>query len=150
MLPSLPHVDFMRVNLVCDAMLDTLHWSGGNTTLDALACGLPVVTMPGAYMRGRQSAAMLRMLGVDELIAGNREDYIGIAARIARERAWRDSLSRRIRDAHPKLFGRSDALPVLWDILEDNPPGRAQQGARKAAGAFRSGFSLTSRSAQCL
>ena len=33
---------------VCDAMLDTLHWSGGNTSLDALACGLPIVTLPRA------------------------------------------------------------------------------------------------------
>ena len=68
-LPQLPHPDYLRVNRVCDAMLDTLHWSGGNTSLDALACGLPVVTLPGALMRGRQSAGMLRVLGVTELIA---------------------------------------------------------------------------------
>ena len=35
-------------------MLDTLRWSGGNTSLDAIACGLPVVTLPGASCaRGR-------------------------------------------------------------------------------------------------
>src|SRR5262249_44646805 len=38
-LAPLPHPDFMRVNRACDAMLDTLYWSGGNTSLDALACG---------------------------------------------------------------------------------------------------------------
>ena len=53
-LPAVPHDDYQRVNLACDAMLDTLHWSGGNTTLDALACGLPVVTLPGAFMITRQ------------------------------------------------------------------------------------------------
>ena len=56
-LPSMAHDDYLRVNMVCDVMLDTLHWSGGNTTLDALACGLPVVTLPGEFMRGRQSMA---------------------------------------------------------------------------------------------
>jgi CRISPR-associated protein Csy1 len=40
-LPSLSHPDYLRVNRVCDAMVDTLHWSGGNTSLDALACELP-------------------------------------------------------------------------------------------------------------
>ncbi len=59
-LPSLAHKDYLRVNRVCDAMLDTLYWSGGNTSLDALACGLPIVTLPGALMRGRQTAGMLR------------------------------------------------------------------------------------------
>ncbi len=61
------HADYLRVNALCDVFLDTLHWSGGNTTLDALAAGLPPVTLPGAYMRGRQSFAMLRMLGLEEL-----------------------------------------------------------------------------------
>ncbi|HET7032072.1 MAG TPA: tetratricopeptide repeat protein, partial [Casimicrobiaceae bacterium] len=61
-LPSLSHPDYLRVNRVCDAMLDTLHWSGGNTSLDALACGLPVVTLPGPLMRGRQTAGMLEVL----------------------------------------------------------------------------------------
>ncbi|MGE5104602.1 MAG: tetratricopeptide repeat protein, partial [Betaproteobacteria bacterium] len=53
-LPAFPHEDYLRINLACDAMLDTLYWSGGNTSIDALACGLPVVTLPGAFMRGRQ------------------------------------------------------------------------------------------------
>ncbi len=66
-LPGLAHSDYLRVNRACDAMLDTLHWSGGNTSLDALACGLPIVTLPGALMRGRQTAGMLDVIGVTEL-----------------------------------------------------------------------------------
>ncbi|HEY3582856.1 MAG TPA: hypothetical protein VGL90_00585, partial [Casimicrobiaceae bacterium] len=83
-LPPYPHADFMRINLCCDAMLDTLHWSGGNTSLDALACALPVVTLPGRFMRGRQSAAMLRQLDVSELIAADETGYIEIASRLVR------------------------------------------------------------------
>ena len=37
-LPQCSHADYLRINAACDAMLDTLHWSGGNTSLDALAC----------------------------------------------------------------------------------------------------------------
>ena len=78
-------------------MVDTLHWSGGNTSLDALACGLPVVTLPGAFMRGRQSAGMLSLLGVPELIARDRADYVSLASRLIAEPAWRRSLADRIR-----------------------------------------------------
>ena len=79
-LPQCGHDDYMRINAVCDAMLDTLRWSGGNTALDALAAGLPIVTLPGTFMRGRQSAGMLSLAGVDELIARDADDYVRIAA----------------------------------------------------------------------
>src|SRR5262249_52458600 len=35
---------FAAATALCDAMLDSIEWSGGNTTLEALAQGLPVVT----------------------------------------------------------------------------------------------------------
>jgi predicted O-linked N-acetylglucosamine transferase (SPINDLY family) len=68
-------------------MLDTMHWSGGNTSLDALSSGLPIVTLEGRFMRGRQSAAMLRTVGVEELIARDAQQYVDIALRVARDPA---------------------------------------------------------------
>ena len=116
-LPPLPHQDFLRVNKVCDAMLDTLHWSGGNTSLDALACGLPIVTLPGAHMRGRQSLGMLSLLGVPELVARDHDDYVAIASRLVTDSAWRDNLSARIVAAHDKLFDVPDAIVRLQQVL---------------------------------
>src|SRR5262249_41460165 len=117
-LPPLPHDDFLRINLVCDVMIDTLRWSGGNTSLDALACGLPIVTLPGAYMRGRQSAGMLSLLGLHELIARDVDDYVAIANRLIDEPEWRRALSARIGAAHEKLFDVSDALARLAEVLQ--------------------------------
>ena len=34
-----------------DVILDPLHFSGGNTTFEALAMGTPIVTLPGTFMR---------------------------------------------------------------------------------------------------
>jgi CRISPR-associated protein Csy1 len=116
-LPSMPHDDYLRVNLLCDAMLDTLHWSGGNTSLDALACGLPVVTLPGAFMRGRQSAAMLDMVGAPETIARDPDDYVAIASRLVRDRAWRDELAARIRAGAPLLFDRREPVEAFAELL---------------------------------
>jgi len=116
-LPQVGHEDYLRINLVCDAMLDTLHWSGGNTSLDALTCGLPIVTLPGAFMRGRQSAGMLGLLGVTELIARSRADYLAIAARLVVDRGWRDELSARIRTSRGRLFDLPDATSALQVFL---------------------------------
>jgi CRISPR-associated protein Csy1 len=120
MLPQVGHDDYLRINLVCDAMLDTMHWSGGNTSLDALACGLPVVTLPGAFMRGRQSAGMLGLLGVPELIARDREDYLAIAGRLVGDAGWRRELSGRIRAAQSELFDRPDAVASLQRLLQED------------------------------
>ena len=46
-LPARPRDGYLQVNMACDVMVDTLHFSGGNTSLDALHAGLPIVTCPG-------------------------------------------------------------------------------------------------------
>ncbi|HLX29248.1 MAG TPA: tetratricopeptide repeat protein [Casimicrobiaceae bacterium] len=117
-LPPAPHDDYLRINLACDLMLDTLHWSGGNTSLDALACGLPVVTLPGDYMRGRQSAAMLRLAGTPELIATDADDYVRIASRAIEDVAWRRSLAATIRDGAGALFDTRAPLDAFAALLE--------------------------------
>jgi predicted O-linked N-acetylglucosamine transferase (SPINDLY family) len=109
-LKLLPRNDYLEVNRLCDVMLDTLHWSGGNTTLDALIVGLPVVTRWGELMRGRQSAGMLSALGRSDLIAQDRADYLRIALAIACSPARRESLRAAIVAAHGRLFG--DAAPI--------------------------------------
>jgi predicted O-linked N-acetylglucosamine transferase (SPINDLY family) len=62
-----------------DVFLDTLSFSGGHTTFDAVACNLPIVTCAGEFMRGRQSCGILKMLGVTNTIAQNEAEYIEIA-----------------------------------------------------------------------
>jgi len=104
------HDDYLRINRVCDAMLDTLHWSGGNTSLDALAFGLPIVTLPGRYMRGRQSAGMLRLMGIDELVATDADEYLRIATRLALDADWRSDIASLIAAGQGRIFG--DPAPV--------------------------------------
>jgi CRISPR-associated protein Csy1 len=108
--PQVAHERYLAIGAACDAMLDSVRWSGGNTSLDAIACALPVVTLPGATMRARQSAAMLRQVGVPELVAQDAAEYVALAARIAADPAWRDELSARIERGAAALF--DDDAPV--------------------------------------
>lgn len=103
-IPECSRDDYLRVNQACSVMIDTPHWSGGNATLDALHCGLPIVTCPGTFMRGRQSAAMLRMLCCDELIAANIEGLADIAVAIAHDRDRRNRIAERIRERLPAMI----------------------------------------------
>jgi len=73
--------------------LDPFPFSGAATTCDALWMGLPVVTLPGATLVSRQSAALLSALGRPEWIARDADDYVRIATALAADtdtrRTWR-------------------------------------------------------------
>ncbi len=118
LLPNLSHDEFKRVNQLCDVMIDTLYWSGGNTSLDALAMGLPMVTLPGEFMRGRQSAAMLSMLGLNELIASDAEDYLRIAHRLGTETEYRNAMRARILDNRHTIFDDPAPTRALAEFLQ--------------------------------
>ncbi len=117
-LPDVPHPEYLRINQLCDVMLDTMHWSGGNTSLDALSVGLPIVTLPGEYMRGRQSMAMLRRLGLSELIAGNADEYVARAVALGNDAAYRARISQQIIDNHHRLFDDGEPIVALQDFFK--------------------------------
>ena len=118
MLPYMTHDDYKRINGLCDVMLDSLHWSGGNTSLDALAMGLPIVTLPGEFMRGRQTTGMLRLLGLEELIATSADDYLAIAKRLATDAQYRYSVSQKILAGNVRLFNDPAPTKELGEMLQ--------------------------------
>jgi predicted O-linked N-acetylglucosamine transferase (SPINDLY family) len=107
---------FLRVNQACDLMLDSLHWSGGNTAIDALCAGLPLVACPGALMRGRQSHAMLKRLSLDAELScasplAQAERCIELLHHPGRLR----ELSRQIRERLPQVFDSEPARHAMVD-----------------------------------
>ncbi len=108
---------FRGVLALCDVVLDTLHWSGGNTSLDAFAAGVPVVTLEGRFMRGRQTSAMLRSMGLAGLVAASREEYVRIALEAARDRDRNAELRRAIVERRGELFGRREPVDAFAAAL---------------------------------
>ena len=109
-LPQRQLEEYFALLRCCDVMLDTLGWSGGQTSYDALAVDLPIVTLPGKMMRGRQTLGMLRQIGVEDTIAKDRDDYIRIAIRLGQDRAWREDVARCIHERKHLLY--DNQLPV--------------------------------------
>ena len=116
-LARVPRQDFILINAACDAMLDTHRWSGGNSSLDAIASGLPIVSFPGEFMRGRQTLAMLRLAGVEDTIAKDAGDYARIAARLVNNSAFRDDVVRRMAEGAHRLFDDAAPLAALAEFL---------------------------------
>ena len=70
---------FLRLMQTADVILDTVEWSGGNTTVQALSVGAPVVTLPGTFMRGRHSLAFHKIAQAEGLVASSAEEYVSLA-----------------------------------------------------------------------
>lgn len=66
-----------------DICLDPFPFTGSTTTFESLWMGVPVVSLAGDRMVSRWSSAMLKKVGLDQLIANNEEQYKQIATSLA-------------------------------------------------------------------
>ena len=117
-LDRLSQSKFVAAAGLSDVFLDSIGWSGCNSALESLPHGLPIVTLPGAFMRGRHSAAILQMMGVTETIAASVEDYVAIAVRLANEPAERQALRERMKENAHKVYRDRACIAALEDFLE--------------------------------
>jgi predicted O-linked N-acetylglucosamine transferase (SPINDLY family) len=102
--PPLANADFLELNATADVLLDTIHFGGGNTSYEGLALGIPIVTLPGPYLRSRITQALYRKMGVLDCVVDSPERYIDLAVRLGREREFRAAVRRKISDAAGVLF----------------------------------------------
>jgi predicted O-linked N-acetylglucosamine transferase (SPINDLY family) len=109
-LPFLDFFDYLAFTLAGDVYLDPPGFSGFNMALEAIACGLPVVTLPGEFFRGRLAYGALAQLGVADTIARDKADYVRIAARLGLDPEWRREVIQKMAEGESKLF--SDTSPV--------------------------------------
>ena len=123
---------FAAASAQCDVMLDSIGWSGGNTTLEALAQDLPVVTFEGALMRGRVSAGILRMMGMPETVAETIDDYVALAVRMGKDASWRAEIKRRIASDKHRLYRDRACIAALEDFLDRAARPQPKPAARRA------------------
>jgi CRISPR-associated protein Csy1 len=116
-LPQMNHPNYLRLNRLADVMLDVPHWSGGMTSLDALANGLPIITLEGEQSRGRQTSAMYRMMGITDLIAADDAAYVTTAIKLAQDAELKAHYSKQIMGRMEEtLFHNPDAVPSLEEF----------------------------------
>jgi predicted O-linked N-acetylglucosamine transferase (SPINDLY family) len=68
-----------------DVALDTHPYHGTTTTCEALWMGVPVVSLAGRTHVSRVGLSLLNCIGLPELIAHSAEEYVSIAAGLARD-----------------------------------------------------------------
>ena len=77
---------------VIDVVLDTMPYTGGDTTAAALDAGVPVVTRVGGRHAERMGFSILMHLGLTATIAHSDDGYVELAVRLAQDRGFRDEV----------------------------------------------------------
>ncbi|MDC1213156.1 tetratricopeptide repeat protein [Rhodospirillales bacterium] len=101
-------------------ILDTFEWSGGNTSLESFAMGKPVVTLPGKFMRGQHTSAMIRLMGIDELNVGTEDAYIAEAIKLISDEEYYKNVIVRIEQRSSCLFNDQEAIMGLASFLREH------------------------------
>ncbi|MFN0163418.1 MAG: tetratricopeptide repeat protein [Burkholderiales bacterium] len=118
----LPRMDYERyLDTVHDAavILDTPHFGGGNTTMEALALNVPVLTLPGRFLRSRYAYARLRALEIDACIAADRADYVERAVAVANSTRLRDDLVACLRERVPARLDAARPVAAFANALSE-------------------------------
>jgi protein O-GlcNAc transferase len=124
-LPRLDWDGFIAATSQCHVFLDSIGWSGCNSTLESLSCDLPIVTMRAPLMRGRHSMAILHTMGVTETIAETIDDYVSIAVRLGLDAAWRSAVKARISTGKQRLYFDHACIAGLEQFLNTVVRGNA-------------------------
>jgi protein O-GlcNAc transferase len=89
-----------------DIGLDCVPYNGHTTSLDAFWMGVPVVTLVGPTIVGRAGLSQAKNLGLDELVASDGDQFVAIAAALARDLP-------RLAALRQQLRGRLQRSPLM-------------------------------------
>ena len=85
-------------------MLDPFPFSDGNTSYEAFALGIPIVTLPTSWLRGRFTYASYCQMGIMDCVAANPQHYVDIAIKLGTDPSYRETIRQKILAQHQVLY----------------------------------------------
>jgi predicted O-linked N-acetylglucosamine transferase (SPINDLY family) len=118
-LPLLSEERFLALARSSDLNLDSIGWSGGNTTLEITWFDVPTITLPGAVMRSRHTQAMLLAMDLPELVVRDEDEYVRLAVALGKDRVRREALRARVRERKHVLYRDRRVVEAFQRFLLD-------------------------------
>ncbi len=130
-LPRMPRERYLATIAAADVVLDPLYFGGCNSSCEALALGVPVVTLPGTHLFGRFTLGLYEEMGLRDCIAGSTDAYVDRAVQIGTDRDYREHLAGEIGERSAVLFDRKDLTLAFAGFVES----AARSGPRQPVAA---------------
>jgi protein O-GlcNAc transferase len=118
-LPRMNGAEFDALTRRMDVLVDSLGWSGGNTTLGAIEAGVPLITCPGAFMRGRHSYAMFRMMDMPSAVAQDTDNMVRKLIALGREPDRRQAMREEVSQRKEALYADNGLIAALDGFLKE-------------------------------
>ncbi|MBD6617601.1 tetratricopeptide repeat protein [Komarekiella sp. 'clone 1'] len=109
----LSYEEYLQLLILGDVMLDPIHFGGGNTSLEAFAAGLPIVTWPGDYLRSRLTYGFYQQMGLLDCVAWDAKSYIEMAYRLVHDLEWRSHIQQEIQKRASVLYENQAAITEI-------------------------------------
>lgn len=116
-IPYLNRSQFYSLMEQSSLMLDTLGFSGFNTALQAVEGGLPILSFDGDFLRGRLASGIMRRLGLPELIATTKDQFVEKAVALMSGGTLLSELQQRMIDFRHILFRDLESVRSLEKYL---------------------------------
>lgn len=105
--------DFLAANAVADVVLDPFHFGIGSTAAATFAVDTPIVTLPGAFMRGRGGLTYCLLLDLPECVASDVGDYVKRAMELAHDTPLRAEVRTRLAANKHRFFANETPVEEL-------------------------------------
>ena len=115
--PQTSYQNYLNLILKADVVLDSLNWSGLNTSLEAINLDKPIITCPSDFMRGRHTYGILKILRMDELICDSKKEYIDLAVKLSKDLAFRDESVKKINMNKKLIFNNYKTIKFLENFF---------------------------------
>jgi hypothetical protein len=119
--PQASRKPILGVLKLADLYLDSFPYSGAVSLIDPISVGCPPIVREGNAARCRQSAALLREMGLEVLVTRSTEDYVTLTGRLLRDPALRREIADAVVESGEALRdGADEGLgAALGDLLID-------------------------------
>lgn len=116
-LQPVPREEFLSLISQFNVSLDPIHFGGGNTSFEAFAMGVPVVTLPSQFLRGRITYAQYQMMGMTECCVASPAQYIELAVKIGTDPNYRKQLSGKLNERSSRIFERQENIFAIEEFF---------------------------------
>ena len=91
-------------------VIDTIGWSGGNTTMEALYLNKPVITIKGKNLRSNHTSAILEQMDLNELIANDYSEFLSLIKKINSDQNFYNFIVSKIISNKNLIFNKNISL----------------------------------------
>ena len=99
--------------------IDSYPFGGCNTTFECLSLNIPVVTLPSNFINGRFTYGIYKTMGIDDLIASDKNDYVNISIKYANDINLRNNICEKIKKNVCKIFEQKESVNDWNNLLEN-------------------------------